>query len=200
LRQFLDFGNCLPLPSAIVRRTDLNSLRGFRASLVQLGDFDLWIRLAALGEFFILPDPLTKVRVIPGVNLSQPTLRGSRRARIELATVLERYAEPSILAKFDGIFPDSPKMPTAAAKKVALALYVWNRGPGYSLFADRVVERVIEDACERADAVATHGAGFIHAFLNRRCESELVLHGANSRCDERETRGILARCRRMLGW
>lgn len=200
LRQFLDFGNCLPLPSAMVRRADLNSLRGFRASLVQLGDFDLWIRLAAIGEFFILPDTLTKVRVIPGVNLSQPTLRGHRRVHIELAMALERYIEPSILARFDDIFPDFPKMPTLAAKKVALALHVWDRGQGYSLFADRVVERVIEDAGERADAVATHGAGFIHAFLNRRCEIELVLHDANSRRDERETRGILARCRSIFGW
>jgi glycosyltransferase involved in cell wall biosynthesis len=200
LRQFLDSGNCLPLPSAIVRRVDLTSLRGFRGSLVQLGDFDLWIRLAALGEFFVLPDPLTKVRVVPGVNLSQPTLRGSRRVQVELATVLERYIEPSILAKFDDIFPDLPKMPTPAAKKVALALRVWDRSQGYSLFADRLLERVMEDARERADAVATHGPGFIHAFLNRRCETELVLHNANSRCDERKTRGILARCRSMLGW
>jgi glycosyltransferase involved in cell wall biosynthesis len=200
LRQFLDFGNCLPLPSAIVRRADLNSVRGFRASLVQLGDFDLWIRLAALGELFILPDPLTKVRVVPGVNLSQPTLQGHRRAQIELATVLEGYIEPSILAKFDDIFPDFPKMPTPAAKKVALALRVWDRGQGYSFFADRLVERVMEDACERADAVAAHGVDFIHMFLNRRCESEFVWHDVGKHWGKRKNRGIVARCRSLLGW
>jgi hypothetical protein len=108
---------------------------------------------------------LTKVRVIPGVNLSEPTLRGSRRNQIELAAVLERYAEPSILAKFDDILPDSPKMATAAAKKVALALYVWDRGPGYALFADRVVERVIEDACERADA-GGHARRWIYSCVS----------------------------------
>jgi glycosyltransferase involved in cell wall biosynthesis len=200
LQQFLDFGNCLPLPSAIVRRTDLTLLQGFRASLVQLGDFDLWIRLAALGQFFILPEPLTKIRVIPGVNLSQPTLRGRRRAQIELATVLERYTEPSILAKFDGIFPDLPRMPTPGAKKVALALQVGNRGEGYSLFADRVLERVMEDACERADAVAIHGVDFIHTFLNRRSESEFLRHDVGKHSGKRENRGIMARCRSVLGW
>lgn len=200
LRHFLDSGNCLPLPSAIVRRMDLTGLRGFRASLVQLGDFDLWIRLAALGEFFILPEPLTKIRVIPGVNLSQPTLRGHLRAQIELATVLERYTESSILAKFDDIFPDLPGMSTPGAKKVALALQVWHRGQGYSLFADRVVERVLEDACERADAVAAHGVDFIHTFLTRRCEYEFVRHDAGKHHGKREKRGIVARCRSVLGW
>ena len=69
LQHFFDVGNCLPLPSAIARRSDLIQLGAFRASLVQLGDFDLWIRLAALGEFFVLPEQLTKIRIIEGTNL-----------------------------------------------------------------------------------------------------------------------------------
>ena len=69
LRHFFDVGNCLPLPSAIVRRSDLIQAGAFRASLVQLGDFDLWIRLAALGEFFVLPEQLTEIRIIEGTNL-----------------------------------------------------------------------------------------------------------------------------------
>ena len=95
LQHFFDVGNCLPLPSAIVRRSDLIQVGAFRASLVQLGDFDLWIRLAALGEFFVLPEQLTKIRIIEGTNLSRPSLPGQRRSQIEHATVLERYTRHS---------------------------------------------------------------------------------------------------------
>lgn len=195
LRHFFDAGNCLPLPSAIVRRSDMIRLGAFRPSLVQLGDIDLWIRFAALGEFFILPEPLTKMRIIKGVNLSTPSLRGHRQAQIELATVLERYTEPPILEQLDCIFPDLSETSTPGAKKVALALRAWDRGGAYSLFADRTVARVMEDTKERADAVAAHGPGFIHTFLARRCESEYIRHDA-----KKHGAGILARCRSILGW
>jgi hypothetical protein len=195
LHHFFDAGNCLPLPSAIARRSDVIGLGAFRPSLVQLGDMDLWIRFAALGEFFILPAPLTKIRIINGINLSTPSLQGYRRAQIELATVLERYIETPILEQLDCIFPDFPKTSTSGAKKVTLALRAWNRGGAYSLFADRTVARVMEDASERADAVAAHGTEFIHTFLARRCESEYVQHDI-----KKGGTGILARCRNILGW
>jgi hypothetical protein len=178
LRHFFDFGNCLPLPSAMVRRSDATRLGAFRASLVQLADFDLWIRLAALGEFHIIPERLTNIRIIEDVNISRPSLQGSRRSTIELATVLERYTESPVIERFDSVFADLPISPTLGAKKVALALYAWARGGAYSFFADRTVARVLEDTHERADAVSVHGTEFIHAFLARRCESEFIWHGA----------------------
>ncbi|MEO9061070.1 MAG: glycosyltransferase [Nitrosospira sp.] len=177
LQHFFDAGNCLPLPSAMVRRSDLIELGAFRASLVQLGDFDLWIRLAALGEFFILPEKLAKIRILQGINLSRPSLAGQRRSQIELATVLERYTESPVLEKLDSVFPDLPGTHASGAKKIALALRAWNLGcPAYALFADRTVAQVMENARERADAVAVHGPGFIHTFLKNRCESEFIRH------------------------
>ena len=180
LRHFFDVGNCLPLPSAMARRSDVIRLDAFRASLVQLADFDLWIRLAALGEFHIIPERLTNIRIIEGVNISRPSLRTGRRSTIELATVLERYTESPVIEHFDRAFADLPKSPTLGAKKVALSLHAWGRGGAHSLFADRTVARVMEDAHERADAVAVHGMEFIHTFLARRCESEFIWHGAGA--------------------
>ena len=177
LKHFFDVGNCLPLPSALVRRSDLIESGAFRASLVQLGDFDLWIRLGARGSFFILPEQLTKIRIIEGTNLSRPSLRGQRRSQIELATVLERYTESPILEQLNNIFPDLPKTRHSGARKVAMALRAWNQGsPAYALFADRTVAAVMESACERAEAVAVHGPEFIHTFLEKRCESEFIRH------------------------
>jgi glycosyltransferase involved in cell wall biosynthesis len=175
LQYFFDAGNCLPLPSALARRADLIESGGFRASLVQLGDFDLWIRLAALGEFFILPGQLTQIRIIEGANLSRPSPRGQRRSLIELATVLERYTEFPILDQLNSIFPDLPKTPNSGARKIAVSLRAWKQGGGaYALFADRTVAGVMENARERADAVAVHGPEFIHIFLENRCESEFI--------------------------
>jgi hypothetical protein len=176
LRHFFDVGNCLPLPSAMARRSELIKVGAFRASLVQLADFDLWIRLAALGEFHIVPEKLTNVRIIEGVNVSAPSVRTSRRSMIELATVLERYTQSPVLEHFDGVFPELPKASASGAKKVALALRVWELGGPYSLFADRTIARVLEDPHERADAIAAHGVEFVHTFFARRGESEFIRH------------------------
>ncbi|WP_052494084.1 glycosyltransferase [Nitrosospira sp. NpAV] len=196
LQHFFDAGNCLPLPSAIARRSEVIGLGAFRPSFVQLGDMDLWIRLAALGEFFILAEPLTKIRIMEGANLSTPSLRGHRQAQIEFATVLERYTESPILEQLDRIFPDLAKTPASGAKKIALALRAWGRNGAYSLFADRTVARVMENMHERADAIAVHGTEFIHTFLDRRCESEFIQH----RAGKPHSGGIFARCRGILGW
>jgi glycosyltransferase involved in cell wall biosynthesis len=177
LQHFFDLGNCLPLPSALARRFDLIESGAFRASLVQLGDFDLWIRLAALGRFFILHEQLTKVRIIKGINLSRPSPGGQRRSQIELATVLGRYIEAPILEQLNSIFPDLSKTLNPGARKVAVALRAWSQGgAAYALFADRTVAGVMESARERAEAVAVHGPKFIHIFLENRCKSEFIRH------------------------
>lgn len=168
LRHFFDVGNCLPLPSALVRRAQLAALGGFRASLVQLGDFDLWVRLAALGSFRLLPDPLTRLRIVADANLSAPKPTTARRSQQELAVVLERYLERPILALFDRVFGDISNARTVGGRKIVVAERALGRGGAGAAFADRAIAGVLEDPQERADAVAEHGTDFIHAFLARR--------------------------------
>jgi glycosyltransferase involved in cell wall biosynthesis len=168
LRQFFDIGNCLPLPSVLVRRGQLAALGGFRASLVQLADFDLWIRLAALGGFNVLPDGLTRVRIVGDANLSAPKPANLRRMQLELPVALERFLAPPLLALFKPIFPELPDPGTEGGRKVALALRALGRGGAGAAFADRAIAGVLEDPRQRAEAVAAHGAGFIHGFIARR--------------------------------
>lgn len=189
LRYFFDIGNCLPLASAMVQRADLVRLGAFRESLVQLSDLDLWIRLAAEGAFFILPEKLTKIRILQNAKLSGPSLRTARRASIELVTILERYAQAPILNQLSFIFPDMPTFASLGANKVALALYAWSRGGVYALLADRIVAEVLENSDERADAVAVHGTVFIHTFLTRRCEYEFI-----EQCDQSTPKIQTASC------
>jgi glycosyltransferase involved in cell wall biosynthesis len=179
LRHFFDVGNCFAIASAVARRQDVVDIGCFRGSMVQLGDYDLWVRLAALGEFRILPTPFVKIRYLKDGNLSEPSPAGTRRADLELADVLERYTAPPVFGRFDRIFPELAHLTAPGARKVALALRAWNRGGGPALFADRVVAAVMDDADERADAVSAHGTGFIRQFLERRGQAEYRHLGAH---------------------
>lgn len=181
LRHFFDIGNCLLLPSAVVRRAQLVAIGGFRASLVQLGDFDLWIRLAALGQFRLLPEALTRMRVVANANLSAPNPCTMRRSQLEHAVVLERYLEKPLLAMFDKIFGDVSKASSTGGRKIALAQRALGRGSAGASFADRAIAGVLEDPLERADAVAEHGTGFIHEFLARRGDPAFVQQDSGHR-------------------
>jgi len=178
LRHFFDSGNCLAIASAMLRRKDAARLGGFRGSLVQLGDFDLWVRLAAIGEIAILPEVLCDVRVAAGVNYSAPSPASARRSHIELADVLARYAEPPLWDEIPAIFPELAGHATRGARMVALALRAWPRGGGCALFAERLVAQVMEDANARADAIGAHGAGFIHRFIAQRGGADVLPPGA----------------------
>lgn len=67
-------GNCLCISSAVARRKAINDVGNFHGSLIQISDFDLWIRLAAIGNFHILDEKLTLMRIVSGkkVNISEP--------------------------------------------------------------------------------------------------------------------------------
>lgn len=169
LRYFFDSGNCLALPSAMVRRTHLTAIGGFRASLIQLGDFDLWIQLAALGRFRILSDALTRIRIVSHMNLSAPNPGNLRRTQFEHPIVLERYSAKPLLDMFGTVFDDISQAKSESGRKVALAQYALNRhGSVGVLFADRTIAAVLENPDERAAAVAEHGDDFIRGFFARR--------------------------------
>jgi glycosyltransferase involved in cell wall biosynthesis len=169
LRRFFDHGNCLPLTSAVARRAQVAAVGGFRASLVQLGDFDLWVRLAALGRFRLLPETLIRIRILAHANFSAPNPASKRRSQFEHAMVLERYLEKPLLDMFDKVFGDISQAQSAGARQVAIAQYALSKHGGIgALFADRAIAGVLENPTARAEAVAEHGNDFIHEFLTRR--------------------------------
>ena len=176
LRRFFEGKSGVALPSAMMRSDDLRRLGGFRGSLVQLSDFDLWVRAAATGELVVLSDPLTRLRIIDGVNQSRPTPGGMRRTAIEFAEILGHFTEPALLRRFPEIFPDLPDPQTPGARKVVLAeRTATTLGAGGLLFADRTIASVLDDRDERADAVAALGADYLRRFLDRRSEMTVVL-------------------------
>ena len=175
LRRFFDVGNCVALPSAMVRRAQLATLGGFRASLIQVGDFDVWVRLAAYGRLRWLPAAVTRLRILDDTNLSAPNPIATRRSQLEHAIVCERYLEPSLLDMFDSVFGDVSGAKSAGARKVALAQRALDRHSNVGvMFAERAIASVLENPQERADAVAEHGADFIKEFFVRRGSWALV--------------------------
>jgi glycosyltransferase involved in cell wall biosynthesis len=172
LNHFFLKGNCLPIPSAITRRKDLLGIGGFRQSLVQLSDFDLWVRLAARGDFYIVPDRLTGIRIVGNQNYSAPSQPASFRSGWEYATVLERFTENELLQQYSGIFPELLPYSTNGAKKIALAVFALELAAKkhcfYWLFADRTIASVLDNPIELAEATEVHGADFIHRFLEER--------------------------------
>ncbi|WP_204307314.1 hypothetical protein, partial [Enterobacter hormaechei] len=71
---------------------------------MQLSDFDLWVRLTAMGEIAILPEALCDIRIVEGRNLSGPSPATGRRTQIELASVLENFALRPLLDRLPDIF------------------------------------------------------------------------------------------------
>ena len=115
LHRFYHTGNCLALPSALVRASALRQTELMDPSLIQVGDWDLWVQIAALADLHILPEPFTVVRVRShGRNLSAPTAASQNRGNRETIETLRRYARPPILGQIDGIFGEELEPAVAA--------------------------------------------------------------------------------------
>lgn len=175
LRRFFDHGNYLCLPSALVRRNQVEAVGRFRASLVQLGDLDLWVRLAGVGGFHIDKRPLTRFRVVGEQNLSTPTAAAMRRYVLEYADVLERYTEQPVFGLlrkvFSDVIPESAR--SEGALLAGLAIHAWSLNPSHHLFADRVLRRILDDPAERENVVEVFGAQLVRDFIEKRGEIDV---------------------------
>lgn len=178
LEQFFDAGNCLCITSALTRRKLVDDVGRFKASLFHLGDLDLWVRLSALGELHILEEALTCFRVVGEENLSTPTAPSARRATVEYADVLARYAEPPVLPLIGEVFPRViPKAAeTARARLAGLAVHAWSKGPAHRLFADRVLKEMLENPEAREELVGAFSEEIVLDFIRKR--GELVIGSA----------------------
>ncbi len=179
LQRFFELGNCLCITSAVVRADLLSGLGGFCESLVQLGDLDLWVRLAALGEFLVLDEQLTAMRFTSGQNLSRLEPPVLRRIMREYVRVLLRYAEAPLVDQLARVFPWIVAQDmTRLERTVALALDSALRSPMHALFAERVLEQALDNPADRTLVCARFGTRIVHDFLHLRTRIETVLHAS----------------------
>lgn len=79
---------CLPGPGVVVRRAALRMVGGRDLSFRFVSDFDLWLRISALGPFIHLPNRLALWR-LHGTNLTTSTRR--REMAAERITLIDRF-------------------------------------------------------------------------------------------------------------
>jgi len=176
LRQFVDRGNCLCISSAIVRSRALRRVGPFDESLVNLSDFDLWVRLAAIGGLHVVPAELTDMRVVPGRNLSGPAPATARRGDLEEARVLERVAEPAALRTLARDCPDlvAPGVPIAVARAY-LARHLWTLHASRRLAASRILADTLATTRGRRSVADHFGAALFREFAAHQTELEIAV-------------------------
>jgi glycosyltransferase involved in cell wall biosynthesis len=92
LARFFQSGNCLCHPTVLVRRRCYEEVGLFDPLLMQLPDLDQWVRLCAKFELHVLPERLTRFRVLKReMNTSAPSPARMARHAWEITTVLSRY-------------------------------------------------------------------------------------------------------------
>ena len=108
LRYFFTTGNALCHPSMLIRKACYDTLGIYPYPLVQLPDFDLWIRLAMRYELYILPEKLVRFRVRDHEANVSGNRRDTRiRGYVEYYQVLAHYRNLSSFDDLLRIFPEA---------------------------------------------------------------------------------------------
>jgi glycosyltransferase involved in cell wall biosynthesis len=93
LRYFYFNGSCLCHTTVMIKREIINSVGLYNYSLVQLQDFDLWVRIAKKYPIYVIQERLVNYRwlVRSNGNASAPSLYVSRRSNYEFHYIISRY-------------------------------------------------------------------------------------------------------------
>ena len=105
VHDFFLYGSCLCHPSAVFPLQVVRDLGGYRNSLVQTQDFDLWIRIAKRYELHILEQPLMDYRhALQGGNVSAISPAVNIRSYYEMSSILGGYFDDLTDEEFQAVF------------------------------------------------------------------------------------------------
>jgi len=108
LNFFFYYGNALCHPSILIRRSCYDRCGGYRNGLVQIPDFDMWIRLCMAYEIHILSEKLIQYRVPSDGNFTSASNPKTRiRCQFELLQALDQYRSVANQADLIKIFPEA---------------------------------------------------------------------------------------------
>jgi glycosyltransferase involved in cell wall biosynthesis len=158
--------------SAIMRREVWERVGPFRHSLRQISDMEMWVRCAAVTELFVLPDALTRMRILNDQNLSRRTPESAAIGQAEWAVLLMQYVESPLVERLPVIFSENAPMTSAPNRTILVcefACSVANSGLlGARMFADRVLSDLLDDADSRAVLLNYYGGKIMHFFWSNR--------------------------------
>ena len=147
IRKLLESNNFFCAPSVCIRREALRESGGYRYALVQLQDYDLWLRLLKTGEVYIFQEKLTRYRRFfeKGKNISEDNARTRIRDAHERQWIHYSYVNNMSVQEFLEVFSGNLKNPAAAQEKEILcekAFWLWDGG---NCFAEDMFSQLLED-------------------------------------------------------
>lgn len=136
LRHFFENGNCLCHPTIMIRRQCYNHVGLYDPLLMNLPDFDMWVRLCQHFDIHILPQPVSAFRLLAHErNTSAPSPPNLARTAWETIAVLGHYVslEPFRLKEVVQSWPEN--LPDRDPKVVLALAAIRIARPGYLQFA-----------------------------------------------------------------
>ncbi len=105
IRRFYFFGSCLCHPSVVMRKSAIDKVGKYNYSLVQIQDYEMWVRIAKKYPIYVLQEPLINYRWHSN-NVSMPTEKAVIRSNYEFSYVLSGYFDDMTDAEFANIFKE----------------------------------------------------------------------------------------------
>ncbi|OJU80478.1 MAG: hypothetical protein BGO10_06170 [Chlamydia sp. 32-24] len=149
LNFFFFSGNALCHPSVMIRRSCYKELGYYDPRLMQLPDYDFWIKLLLKHEIHVMQKKIIQFRMLPHErNTSAPSFAVIQRQQWETLQILNNYLTISTLDEYFSIFPEDRKIystvtekempyiiPFALANKALTHSFHSSIQPSYKLFA-----------------------------------------------------------------
>ncbi|HEX5839671.1 MAG TPA: glycosyltransferase, partial [Anaerolineales bacterium] len=132
LNHFFYRGNALCHPSVLIRRICYQECGLYRYGMLQLADFDLWVRLCLKYEIHVLPEKLFRFRVRGNMANSSSGSRENRiRSAFEYFLVLDHYRKLQSYEEIVRTFPSAEQYnrPEGFDAGFALGMTALESGP-----------------------------------------------------------------------
>lgn len=157
LNFFFYHGNVLCHPSVLIRKDCFLECGLYRNGLIQLPDFDMWVRLCLKYEIHILNEKLIRFRIRSGeINASGDQADARIRQQFEYLQIYENYLALKSPEEIIKVFPDAQKYikPEGFDAGFALALVFLeaNKFNTTNLFALQLLFQALNDP-ERAKRI-----------------------------------------------
>lgn len=145
-------GNYFCAPSAMIRMEVLAKVGGYQYGLVQLQDYDLWLRMLARASVHIIEESLTLYRRFdaPQKNLSSESTDTFKRRMNEQHYLVDHFIGGLSVTQFRELFRAQMCNPVAETKKEILCEKVLLRmryGNGMGQY--RLMELLEDEECRR---------------------------------------------------
>lgn len=107
LRYFFYVGNCICHPSMLIRKSVYENVGGYNRLLASLPDFEMWVRVCAKYDIYILEDKLVKFRILDGeCNASGLNPENIVRGQFERYKLFDSFCLIDDIDLFNKVFPE----------------------------------------------------------------------------------------------